>query len=130
MTIGRRDNQPLFDFHKMRFPMAHFHYDRFDNPDDERDGKCSVNFRTDPQRDIDLSAMSLDEAEAVVVSKPDTIDPKLMSQLPGSYETSGGVNVQAALAAGGKLSLVLPGQPVIPLSQVKGLTLRTKQFST
>ncbi|MBZ5617135.1 MAG: serine hydrolase [Acidobacteriia bacterium] len=129
MTIGLKDNQLQFDFHKMRFPMTHFHYDRFDTPDDEQDGKRSVNFRTDPQGDIDQAVMSLDEAEAVFVRKPDTIDPKLMSQLAGDYETPGGVKIQVALAPGGRLSLVLPGQPVIALNQVKGLTFRTPQFS-
>lgn len=129
MTIGLKDNQLQFDFHKIRFPMTRFHYDRFDTPDDEQDGKASVNFRTNPQGDIDQAVMSLDEAEAVFVRKPNTIDPKLMSQLAGSYETPGGVKIQIALAPDGKLSLVLPGQPVIPLSQVKGLTFRTPQFS-
>jgi len=49
----------------------------------------SVNFRTNPQGDIDQAVMSLDEAEAVFVRKPDTIDPKLMAQFAGSYETPG-----------------------------------------
>jgi len=129
MTIGLKDNQLQFDFHKIKFPMTRFHYDRFDTPDDEQNGKWSVNFRTNPQGDIDQAVMSLDEAEAVFVRKPNTIDAKLMSQLAGSYETPGGVKIQIALAADGKLSLVLPGQPVIPLSQVKGLTFRTPQFS-
>ena len=129
MTIGLKDSQLQFDFHKMRFPLTHFHYDRFDTPDDELDGKWSVNFRTNPQGDIDQAVMSLDEGEAVFARKPDTIAPALMSQLAGSYETPGGVNVQVALAPDGKLSLVLPGQPVIPLSQMKGLTFKTPQFS-
>ena len=129
MTIGLKDNQLQFDFHKIKFPMTRFHYDRFDTPDDEQNGKWSVNFRTNPQGDIDQAVMSLDEAEAVFVRKPNTIDAKLMSQLAGSYETPGGVKIQIALAPDGKLSLVLPGQPVIPLSQVKGLTFRTPQFS-
>ena len=129
MTIGLKDNQLQFDFHKMRLPMTRFHYDRFDTPDDEQDGKWSVNFRTNPQGDIDQAVMSLDEAEAVFVRKPDTIDPKLMPQLAGSYETPGGVKIQVALAPDGKLSLVLPGQPVVPLIQVKGLVFRTPRFS-
>jgi CubicO group peptidase (beta-lactamase class C family) len=129
MTIGLKDNQLQFDFHKIRFPMTHFHYDRFDTPDDEQDGKWSVNFRTNPQGDIDQAIMSLDEAEAIFVRKPDTIDPKLLSQLPGSYETPGGVKVQIDLSADGKLSLVLPGQPALPLSQAKGLTFRNPRFS-
>jgi CubicO group peptidase (beta-lactamase class C family) len=129
MTIGLKDNQLQFDFHKMRLPMARFHYDRFDTPDDEQDGKWSVNFRTNPQGDIDQAVMSLDEAEAVFVRKPETIDPKLMSQLAGAYETPGGVRIQVALAPDGKLSLVLPGQPVLPLIQVKRLVFRTPRFS-
>jgi CubicO group peptidase (beta-lactamase class C family) len=129
MTIGLKDNQLQFDFHKMRFPMAHFHYDRFDTPDDEQDGKWSVNFRTNPQGDIDCAVMSLDEAEAAFVRKADTIDPKLMSQMAGAYETPGGVKIQVMLAPSGGLTLVLPGQPVMPLTQVKGLTFRTPRFS-
>jgi CubicO group peptidase (beta-lactamase class C family) len=129
MRIGLKDGQLQFDFHKVRLPMTRFHYDRFDTPDDEQDGKSSVNFRANPQGDIDQAVMSLDEAEAVFVRKPDTIDAKLMPQLAGSYETPGGVKIQVALAPDGKLSLVLPGQPVIPLIQVKGLVFRTPQFS-
>jgi len=129
MTIGLKDNQLQFDFHKMRFPMTRFHYDRFDTPDDEQDGKWSVNFRTNPQGDIDQAVMSLDESEAVFNRKPDSIDPKLMSQLAGAYETPGGVKIHVALAPDGKLSLVLPGQPVIALRQVKGVVFRDPRFS-
>jgi hypothetical protein len=129
MTIGLKDNQLQFDFHKIRLPMTHFHYDRFDTPDDEQDGKWSVNFHTNPQGDIDDAVMSLDEAEAIFVHKPDTIDPKLMSQLAGAYQTPGGVNIQVALSADGKLSLLLPGQPGLPLTQLKGLTFRNPRFS-
>jgi CubicO group peptidase (beta-lactamase class C family) len=129
MTIGLKEEQLQFDFHKMRFPMTRFHYDRFDTPDDEQDGKWSVNFRTNPQGDIDQAVMSLDEAEAIFTRKPDTIDAKLLSQLAGSYETPGGVKLQIALAPDGKLSLVLPGQPVLPLNHVKGLAFRNPRFS-
>jgi hypothetical protein len=129
MNIALKDNQLHFDFHKMRFAMTQFHYDRFDTPDDEQDGKWSVNFRTNPQGDIDQAVMSLDEAEAVFVRKPDTIDPKLMSQFAGAYETPGGVKIQVALAPDGSLSLVLPGQPIVPLTHVKGTTFRTPRFS-
>ena len=115
MTIGLKDNQLQFDFHKMRFPMTRFHYDRFETPDDEQDGKWSENLRTNPRGDVDEAVMSLDEAEAVFVRKPDMIDPKPMSQLAGDYETPGGVKIQVALAPDGKLPLVLPGQPVMAL---------------
>lgn len=129
MNIGLKDNELQFDFHKMRLPMTHYHYDRFDTPDDEQDGKWSVNFRTNPQGDVDQAVMSLDEAEAVFVRKPDTIDPKLMTQMAGEYATPSGVKIQVAQAAGGGLSLVPPGQPAIPLIHVKGLLFRTPRFS-
>jgi CubicO group peptidase (beta-lactamase class C family) len=129
MNIGLKDNQLQFDFHKIRLPMTHFHYDRFDTPDDEQDGKSSVNFRTNPQGDIDQALMSLDEAEAVFVRKPAAIDPKLLSQMAGSYETPGGGKIQVTLTPGGQMSLVQPGQPPIALSHVKGLSFRMPQFS-
>ncbi len=129
MNIGLKDNQLQFDFHKVRLPMTHYHYDRFDTPDDEQDGKWSVNFRTNPQGDLDQAVMSLDEGEAVFVRKPETIDAKLMPQLAGAYLTPGGVKIQIALAPGGGLSLVAPGQPAMPLTQVKGLSFRTPHFS-
>jgi CubicO group peptidase (beta-lactamase class C family) len=129
MTIGLKDNQLQFDFHKMRLPMTRFHYDRFDTLDDEQEGKWSVNFRTNPQGDIDQAVVSLDEAEAVFVRKPDTIDQKLMTEMAGEYTTPSGGKIEVALTPGGGLSLVVPGQPVTPLSHVKGLAFRTPRFS-
>jgi CubicO group peptidase (beta-lactamase class C family) len=129
MKIGLKDNKLQFDFHKMQFAMTRFHYDRFDTPDDEIDGKWSVNFRTNPQGDIDEAVMSLDEKEAVFVRKPETIDAKLVAQMAGTYETPSGGKFQITVTPGGALSLVYPGQPAIPLNQVKGLTFRTPQFS-
>jgi hypothetical protein len=129
MNIKLKGDQLQFDFHKIRLPLTRFHYDRFDTPDDEEDGKWSVNFRTNPQGDIDQAVMSLDEAEVVFVRKPDTIDPTLLTQLAGAYETPGGAKIHVVLAAGGGLSLEMAGQPVIPLTHVKGLSFRTPQFS-
>ena len=63
LTIAKGDPALMFDFHKIQLPLTHFHYDRFDTPDDEQDGKWSVNFLTNPQGEIDRAVMSLDEAE-------------------------------------------------------------------
>ena len=46
LTIARGDTGMTFDMHDIRMPLTHFHYDRFDTPDDEEDGKWSVNFRS------------------------------------------------------------------------------------
>jgi len=129
MAIALQDNELHFDFHKMKLPLTQFHYDRFDTPDDEEDGKWSVNFRTNPQGDIDQAVMSLDEAEAVFVRKPDSIDPKVMSQLAGTYLTPSGSSFQITSRPGGGLSIALPGAPVLPLNQTKGLAFRTPQFA-
>ena len=48
VTMG--DTSLMFDFHKIKMPLSHFHYDRFDTPDDEEDGKYSVNFLTNLQQ--------------------------------------------------------------------------------
>src|SRR5258708_19169416 len=75
MKIGLKDNELLFDFHKTKLPLMHFHYDRFDTPDDEENGKWSVNFRTNPQGDVEQAVMSLDQAEAAFTRKPEKLDP-------------------------------------------------------
>jgi hypothetical protein len=110
-------------------PITHFHYDRFDTADDEEDGKWSVNFRTNPQGDIDQAVMSLDEAEASFTRKPDKIESTIFSQLPGSYETPTGLKVQVTYQENRGLSITAPGQPPLPLNQTRGLRFRTPQFS-
>ncbi len=110
-------------------PMTHFHYDRFDAPDDEEDGKWSVNFRTNPQGDVEQAVLSLDEAEAIFTRKPERLDPKLLGQLAGEYETPTGTKIQVNYQESTGLALVAPGSPPLPLNQVKGLRFRTPQFS-
>jgi hypothetical protein len=129
MKIGLKDDKLQFDFHKIRMPMTQFHYDRFDTPDDEQDGKWSVNFRTNPQGDVDQAVMSLDEAEAVFVRKPDTIDPKLLAQMAGSYKTPDGSTFDIKVKPDGSLTFNPPGQPPYDLKQTKSLTFKLPQFS-
>jgi rRNA processing protein Gar1 len=129
LRIGLKGNQLQFDFHKIRMPLMHFHYDRFDTADDEQDGKWSVNFRTNPQGDIDQAVISLDQAEAVFTRRPEKLDPQTLGKLAGSYETPTGTKIQITYQENSGLSLVSPGAPPIPLQQVKGLRFRTPQFS-
>jgi hypothetical protein len=129
LKIGLKDAQLQFDFHKMQFPMTHFHYDRFDTPDDEREGKSSVNFGTNPQGDIDRAVMSLDEAEALFTRKPEKLDAGLFKQLAGVYETPTGVTFQVVVKADGSLYLAFVGQPEERLVPYKGLKFRVAQFS-
>jgi len=128
LKIGLKNDQLQFDFHKIRLPLSHFHYDRFDTPDDEEDGQWSVNFRTNPQGDIDQAVMSLDEAEAAFAKKPETIPAALLTQLAGEYQTPTGTKVQVK-QQGTSLSLIPPGGRPLPLAQLKALRFRTPQFS-
>jgi hypothetical protein len=129
LKIAMKDSQLQFDFHTLVFPMTHFHYDRFDTPDDEQYGKWSVNFLTNPQGDVDKAVMSLDEAEATFTRRPDTLDPSLLKKLPGTYETPTGAKFQVVLKEDGSLYLVFTGQPETKLVPYKGLQFHIKEFS-
>lgn len=129
LNISMKDGQLQFDFHKIQLPLTHFHYERFDTPDDELYGKWSVNFNTNPQGDIDKAVMSLDEAEAIFTRKPETLEPKLLEKLAGTYETATGFKFQVVLKEDGNIYLVAPGQPEEKLIPYKGLKFRIQQFS-
>src|SRR6185503_18481661 len=118
LKIGLKDKDLQFGFHKFSFPMKHFHYDRFDTPDDEQDGMWSVNFSTNPQGDIDKATMSLDEAEATFTRRPATIDAAVAQKLAGTYENPGG-----------GLAIVSSGAPEQKLIAYKALKFRVREFA-
>jgi len=124
LKIGIKDNELQFDFHKIELPLSHFHYDRFDTPDHELWGKWSVNFSTNPQGDVDKAVMSLDEAEVAFTRKPQTLDPEILQQLVGTYETPTGRKLQVVLKEDGWL--FLGEEKLIPY---KGLKFRSERFS-
>jgi CubicO group peptidase (beta-lactamase class C family) len=129
LKITQKDGQLQFDFHKITFPMTHYHYDRFDTPDDERYGKWSVNFGTNPQGDVDKALMSLDEAEVTFTRRPEALDTKVLKQLAGTYETPTGARFQVVLKEDGGLVLLFAGQPEQKLVPYKGLKFRVPEFS-
>jgi len=127
VKIGCKSEQLDFTFHEFQYPLSHFHYDRFDTPDDEQYGRFSVNFRTNPQGDISEAVMSIDEAEVVFKRKPEVLDPKLLEKLAGIYLTPSQVKFEVLYQPGAGLSLVFPGGPPQKLIQVKRLEFRTPQ---
>jgi len=129
LKIGLQGDQLQFGFHEFHFPMSHFHYDRFDTPDDEQYGKFSVNFRTNPQGDINEAVISLDEAAVVFTRKPETLAPKLLEKLAGTYMTPTKFKFEVQYQPGAGLSLAFPGAPPQKLIPVKGLQFRTPQFA-
>ena len=129
LKVTIEKDQLAFDFHNIKLPLSHFHYDRFDTPDDERYGKWSVNYLTNPQGDVDRAVMSLDEAEVTFVRRPERLDPALLQKLPGAYTTPTGAKLQVVLKDGGALALVAVGQPEIALFPYRGLKFHVKEFS-
>jgi len=129
LKIGVQGDQLQFGFHEFHFPMSHFHYDRFDTPDDEQYGKFSVNFRTNPQGDVDQAVISLDQAEVVFTRKPETLDAKLLEKLAGTYVTPSKVKFEVVYQPGTGLALAFPGGPPQKLIPVKSLQFRTAQFA-
>lgn len=129
LKIDQNSDALHFGFHAFDFPMSHYHYDRFDTPDDEQYGKFSVNFRTNPQGDVNEAVMSLDEAEVVFTRKPETLDPKLLEKLAGTYLTPTKAKFEVTYQPGAGLALLFPGGTPQKLIHVKKLQFRTQQFA-
>ena len=122
LKIGMKDNGLQFDFHKIVLPLTHFHYDRFDTPNDEENGKWSVNFSTNSQGDVDKITMSLDEGEVTFVRRPAKLDEASAQRLVGNYETPTGGKFQVVLRPGSGLFIVQTGatdQRLLPYKQLK-----------
>ncbi len=129
LGVGLKEGQLQFRFHAFNFPMSHYHYERFDTPDDEQDGKWSVNFLTNPQGDVDKATMSLDEAEAVFVRRPPKHDKATLRALAGTYESPTGFKFEVVLKQNGNLVLAFPGQPEEVLVPYKKLQFRLAEFA-
>ena len=130
IKITKKDTAMQFTLHHISFPLYHFHYDRFDTPNDEQDGIFSLNFGTNPQGDIDRFAISLDEGEATFTKKPDMSlsDLKTLSQYVGKYEIAGTI-ITVVLKNENQLFITVPGQPAIELIPYKPRLFHTKEFS-
>jgi CubicO group peptidase (beta-lactamase class C family) len=130
MTISKKDQDFVFSFHKVTLPLSHFHYDRFDTPDDEEDGKWSVNFGTSPFGEIDRALISLDEAEVTFTRRVPAALSAIATLRPyaGTYETPTGAKLEVALREEGTLNIQFPGRPVELISW-KPRKFRVKEFS-
>jgi CubicO group peptidase (beta-lactamase class C family) len=129
LRIGMKDNALQFDFHKIVLPLAHFHYDRFDTPNDEENGKWSVNFSTNPQGDVDRATMSLDEAEVTFVRRPAKLDEATAQRLVGNYETPTGGKIQVVFRPGSGVFIVQAGALDRKLVPYKLLKFHVPEFS-
>jgi CubicO group peptidase (beta-lactamase class C family) len=131
VTISRKDAGLFFDFHKIRLPLSHFHYDRFETPDDEQDGKWSVNFTTSPQGEVDRAILSLDETEVSFVRRvPAELSAvATLRQYAGTYQTASGQAFRVVLQEDGRFGLDFVGQPFQVLTAWKPRKFTVKEFS-
>jgi CubicO group peptidase (beta-lactamase class C family) len=131
LTIGQKESGLTFDFHHIRMPLGHFHYDRFDTPDDELDGKWTVNFGTNAQGEVDKVLMSLDQAEVVFARRvPAALSsPATLKQYAGPYETATGSKFEIVLREDGILGAAYPGRPFQALVPWKPHRFKVKEFS-
>ncbi|PYQ24776.1 MAG: penicillin-binding protein [Acidobacteria bacterium] len=131
LAISKQGDGLLFDFHKVKLALSHFHYDRFDTADDEEEGKWSVNFSTSPQGEVDKALVSLDEAEVSFVRRvPAALSaPATLRPYAGTYKTPTGAKFDVILKENGALGIVFPGQPFQALVPWKPHRFRVKEFA-
>lgn len=82
-----RNDSMFLNFRNTELPLSHYHYNRFDTPDDEDFGKWSLNYLINPQGEIGSFTVSLDQKEAKFVKKVDPLlsNPKVLQQYVGFY---------------------------------------------
>jgi CubicO group peptidase (beta-lactamase class C family) len=129
IIITLNDTALQFDFHNIKLPLSHYHFDRFDTPNDEQYGLYSLNFITNPQGSIDGLLISLDENQTTFNKKVDASlsDPVILLKYVGKYEIAGGfINIELIDK---DLCIVIPGQPRYQLVPVKQHIFRIKEFA-
>lgn len=129
INIDKIDSTLQFGFHKIKLPLKHYHFDRFDTPDDEQDGLFSLNFITNPQGSIDALKISLDETQTNFNKKADAklSDPNTLRIYTGKYMIAGSfIYIKFIDNA---IYLVSPGQPQYQLIPIKTNTFKIKEFA-
>jgi CubicO group peptidase (beta-lactamase class C family) len=131
LNITKGDKSLMFDFHKNKMPLSHFHYDRFDTPDDEEEGKYSINFLTNPQGEIDRAEMSLDEAAIAFTRRvPAALsNAATLRQYLGTYITPSGGKFDVVLRPDGTLALQYANGTFQNLIPWRPRRFRIKEFA-
>ncbi len=107
VTVTRGEKDLNFEFNSIKMPLTHFHYDRFDTPDDEEDGKFSLNFRTNPLGEIEGVEISMDEAAVTFTRRvPAALSSDTTLQAyAGTYMSPSGGKTVVAFQPGKGLSI-------------------------
>lgn len=89
--VDYKKDSLYFNFRNTILPLAHYHYNRFDTPDNEDFGKWSINFNISSQGEINAALVSIDEGQVTFNKKPDESlsNPEVLNQYIGKYEFAG-----------------------------------------
>lgn len=130
LTIAKGNSSLTFDFHKVRLPLHHFHYDRFDTPDDEQDGMWSVNFLTNAQGEIDRAEMSLDEAAVTFTRRVPAVltSATTLRQYLATYEAPNGNKFDVVLRPDNTLAIQNADGTFLNLIPWRPHRFRIKEF--
>jgi CubicO group peptidase (beta-lactamase class C family) len=131
MTVSDKEGALTFDFHNVHLPLSHFHYERFDTPDDEQDGKWSVNFGTSPQGEVSAATMSLDESQVTFTRRAaaDLASRETLSPYVGTYATPTGAKFEVVLKEDGTFGIEFVGQPFQKLLPWRPRQFRVPEFA-
>lgn len=129
LKIGLKNGQLQLNFSGTTLPLLHFHYDRFDSPDDELSGKWSVNFGINSQGDIDKAVLSIDEGEVTFKRKNESVDAKLLQKIRGIYKAASGISYEICVKSNGDIYLVTPFENEDMLIPYKKLQFKINRFS-
>ena len=127
VTVARGDTGLTFAFHSIKMPLTRFHYDRFDTPDDEEDGKYSLNFLTNPMGEVDGVEISLDEAAVTFTRQVPAVlaADSTLQRYAGTYISPSGGKVDVTFQPGKGLS-IRGGPDLLPWRPSQ---FRVKEFS-
>lgn len=127
VTVARGDTGLTFAFHSIKMPLTRFHYDRFDTPDDEEDGKFSLNFLTNPMGEVDRVEVSLDEAAVTFTRQVPAVlaADSTLQRYAGTYISPSGGKVDVTFQPGKGLS-IRGGPDLLPWRPSQ---FRVKEFS-
>lgn len=89
--IEKENDSLYFNFRRTILPLQHYHYNRFDTPNDEILGKWSINFSVSPQGEISTAVISIDEGQITFNKKTDESlsSLEILNLYTGTYEYAG-----------------------------------------
>jgi CubicO group peptidase (beta-lactamase class C family) len=130
MKINLKEKDSLqFDFHNIVLPLSHYHYDRFDTPNDEEYGLWSLNFMTNPAGEVSSLVVSVDEGQVTFTRRadPGLSDPAVLKDYEGKYLMGGATFSVEAI--GNELFIVVPGAPRYKLIPVRKDIFRVEEYA-